>query len=281
MATAEQIATAAGGPVCACPLFGSGDATFVQRSLVVSIHDLAPVNRPQVDQILARLAHHGVDRCSLLVVPDYHHRGRSLGDPAFIQWLHQLSAQGHELVIHGFYHERKRRAGESTPQKLITRIYTAGEGEFYDLDYVEALRLMQEARNEFSLHGFHPTGFIAPAWLLGPEAQRAAIAAGFRYTTTLRGVCDFSIGSEFLSQSLVYSVRSDWRCALSLLWNRMLFSRLAGNLLLRLCLHPPDLGHPGIWRQIEALVSRARRDRHPTTYQEWLAQRSPAQPSVV
>ena len=255
----------------------------MQHSLVVSIHDVAPVTRLQVEQILARLAEHGVNRCSLLVVPDYHHRGRSLGDPAFIQWLHQLSALGHELVIHGFYHERRRRAGESTRHKLITRIYTADEGEFYDLDCVEALRLMQEARNEFAVQGFNPTGFIAPAWLLGPEAQRAAIAAGFRYTATLRGVRDFSTGSEFLSQSLVYSVRSDWRCALSLFWNRILYSRLTGNLLLRLSLHPPDLGHPGIWRQIEALVSRARRDRHSSTYQEWLAQRSPVQhqPSIV
>ena len=181
----------------------------MQRSLVVSIHDLAPVTRSQVEQILVRLAQRGVERCSLLVVPDYHHRGRSLADRAFTQWLDQLSALGHELVIHGFYHERKRRAGESTQQKLITRMYTADEGEFYDLDYVEALRLMQEARSEFAVHGFHPTGFIAPAWLLGPEAQRAAIAAGFRYTTTLRTVRDFSTDGEFLSQSLVYSVRSD------------------------------------------------------------------------
>jgi len=255
----------------------------VQRSLVVSIHDLAPVTRPQVEQILARLADAGVDRCSLLVVPDYHHRGRSLGDPAFIQWLHELSRHGHELVIHGFYHTRKRRAGESTRQRVVTRIYTADEGEFYDLDYVEALRLMQEARDEFARHRFYPHGFIAPAWLLGPEAQRAAMAAGFRYTTTLGMVRDFSTGQEFVSQSLVYSVRSGWRRALSLLWNRVLFSRLTGNRLLRLSLHPADLAYPRIWRQIETLVSRARRDRQPATYQEWLEQQSPArqQPTAV
>ena len=63
----------------------------------------------------------------------------------------------------------------------------------------------------------------------------------------------------------------------------MLFSRLTGNRLLRFSLHPPDLGHPGIWRQIEALLTRAQRDRHPTTYHEWLAQRSPAphQPTIA
>jgi predicted deacetylase len=247
----------------------------VQRFLVVSIHDLAPVTRPQVEQILARLAQNGVDRCSLLVVPDYHHRGRSLADPAFTRWLHDLDAHGHELVIHGFYHERKRRAGDSPRQKLITRIYTADEGEFYDLNYVEALHLLQEARNEFARQGFSPAGFVAPAWLLGPDARQAAIAAGFRYTTTLRGVWDFLTGNEFLSQSLVYSVRSDWRCATSLLWNRFLFYRLIGNPLLRLSIHPRDIEHSGIWRQIEALVNRARRDRGATTYRAWLEQASP------
>ncbi len=246
----------------------------MQRFLVVSIHDVAPLTLPQVEQIVTRLAELGVERCSLLVVPDHHHRGRSLGDRAFVRWLHELIARGHEIVIHGFYHERERRAGESTRQKLITRIYTADEGEFYDLDYMEALRLLQEARDEFALHGFSPAGFIAPAWLLGPEAERAALAAGFRYTTTLREVRDLSTGAQFASQSLVYSVRSNWRCVVSLLWNRFLFSRLTGNPLLRISLHPADFAHPAIWRQIETLVHRARCDRQPTTYQEWLEQGS-------
>jgi hypothetical protein len=157
---------------------------------------------------------------------------------------------------------------------VITRVYTADEGEFYDLDYEEALRLLQEAQNEFAAHGFCPSGFIAPAWLLGSEAERAAIDAGFRYTTSLRGVRDFLSGEEFISQSLVYSTRSDWRCALSLFWNRMLFRRLSRNPLLRLSLHPPDIDHPGIWRQILALTRRALRDRRSTTYQEWLGQES-------
>ena len=246
----------------------------MQRALVVSIHDVAPVTRSRVEQMIAHLAHHGVDRCSLLIVPDYHHHGRSLGKTAFANWLRELSALGHELVIHGFYHQRERRADESTHQKLVTRIYTAGEGEFYDLPYGQALRLMHEARNEFAAHGFHPTGFIAPAWLLGSEAQRAAIDAGFGYTTSLRGVLDFATGGEFISQSLVYSVRSDWRCATSLFWNRMLFSRLTKNPLLRISLHPPDIEHRGVWRQIGALVTRALRDRQATTYERWLAERS-------
>ncbi|MEO6969826.1 MAG: polysaccharide deacetylase family protein [Chthoniobacterales bacterium] len=246
----------------------------MQRALVVSVHDVAPATRPRVEEILAQLARAGVARCSLLVVPDYHRTGHSLGEPAFADWLQALQADGHEIVVHGFYHERARREGESARQKLVTRVYTADEGEFYDLDYEEASRLLRGAQDDFAAHGFHPTGFIAPAWLLGTAAERAVVDAGFRYTTTLRGIRDFTSGEEIFSQSLVYSVRSAWRRVVSRAWNRMLFQRLTKNQLLRLGLHPPDVEHPRIWRQINALVAEALHDRRPATYQDWLEHHS-------
>ncbi len=230
--------------------------------------------------MLAQLREIGVARSSLLVVPNYHNAGASLADPAFTAWLHELEDGGHEIVLHGYYHQRGRRAGETLRQKAVTRLYTADEGEFYDLDYEQALRLIRQAQSEFAAQNFHPTGFIAPAWLLSAEAERAAIAAGLRYTTSLSGVRDFVSGEETQSQSLVYSVRSDWRCTISLFWNRTLYRRLMRNPLLRLGLHPPDLGHPGIWRQIMALAAKGQRDREVMTYQSWLdlqaASRTPA-----
>ena len=130
---------------------------------------------------------------------------------------------------------------KTTRAKIVTRIYTADEGEFFDLGYDEALRLIQNAREDFETHGFHPTGFIAPAWLLGEEAERAVIDAGMSYTTTLRTVRDFGGNRTIPSQSLVYSVRSGWRRLSSLAWNRSLFRRLTTNPLLRLGIHPPDI----------------------------------------
>ena len=242
----------------------------MSRALVVSIHDVAPVTQTAVAAMLVQLQERDVSHCSLLVVPDYHRTGSSFENPDFIAWLQELARQGHEVVIHGYHHQRERREGESVRQKAVTRLYTADEGEFYDLDYDEALRLIRLAQGEFTAQGLQPTGFIAPAWLLSAEAERAAIEAGIRYTTTLTAVRDFASGREHLSQSLVYSVRSDWRCAISLLWNRTLFRRLKRNPLLRVSLHPPDLAHPGIWRQITALIAKGRRDREVMTYRAWL-----------
>ena len=224
--------------------------------------------------MIAQLACLGVPACSLLVVPDYHHLGRSLGEPAFAEWLQGLATIGHEIVIHGFYHERARGAGESTSQKFVTRIYTADEGEFYDLDYTEAARRVGEAKSDFAEHDFNPKGFIAPAWLLGQQGLRAVVDAGFRYTTTIRAVHDLATDKKFMSQSLVYSTRSAWRRTVSLFWNRTLFLRLTKNPLLRIGLHPPDIEHEKIWRQVCTLLRQALLDRQPMTYQRWLDEQS-------
>jgi predicted deacetylase len=246
----------------------------MERALVVSIHDVAFSTRAKVEKILAELACRTVHACSLLVVPDYHRQGRSLADAGFRSWLHELAANGHEIVIHGLFHQRARRNDENALAKIVTRIYTMDEGEFFDLGYDEALRLIQKAREVFGTHGFHPTGFIAPAWLLGAEAERAVIDAGISYTTTLRTVRDFGGGRIMHSQSLVYSVRSGWRRVSSLAWNRSLFRRLTTNPLLRLGIHPPDIDHRAIWKQIGEIVTEALVDRQAMTYGDLLCQKS-------
>ena len=242
----------------------------MQRSLVVSIHDVAPSTRAKVEKILASLAGHGVHTCSLLVVPDYHRLGRSLADPSFCSWLHALAVNEHEIVIHGFFHQRARRRDENARAKIVTRIYTADEGEFFDLGYGEALRLIRKAQEDFKTHDFHPTGFIAPAWLLGAEAERAVIDAGMSYTTTLRTVRDYHGDRTIPSQSLVYSVRSGLRRISSLAWNRSLFRRLTSNPLLRLGIHPPDIDRRAIWKQIDEIVSEALLDRRAMSYRDLL-----------
>jgi hypothetical protein len=238
--------------------------------LVVSIHDVAPATRALAAEIAEEIAALGVDRCSLLVVPDYHRQGSSMADTDFCGWLHRLAEAGSEIVLHGYHHQRPRRSNESARDKVVTRFYTADEGEFFDLGYEEALHLITQADEEFRAQGFRPRGFIAPAWLLGREAERAVIDAGMTYTTTLRRVRDFVARSEVVSQSLVYSVRSDWRRGVSLGWNRWLFARLTNNPLLRLSLHPPDFSHPKIWRQVREIITQALRDRMPATYDSWL-----------
>lgn len=245
-------------------------------ALVVSLHDVCPATRAACTQILAELAAMGARKTSLLVVPDHHGRGHFLADRPFCDWLTGLLAAGHEPVVHGYRHRRERRPGETLRERLLTRLYTADEGEFFDLGRAPALALARRGREELRTlvpGGIAPAGFIAPAWLLGPEAEAAVADAGFRYTVRLGGVIDLRHRRYHASQSLVYSTRAVWRRLASLGWNARLFRRLGGaggNPLLRLSLHPPDLFHPAIWRQIRRLTRRALAVREPITYLEWV-----------
>ena len=245
------------------------------RALVVSIHDVSPLTVEPVKEILDRLRRLGLNAYSLLVVPNHHRRGHFLEDPGFCAWMLDQARAGCEIVIHGYYHQRTRRAGESLVSKLMTRCYTAGEGEFYDITTPEAAGLLAKARDEFDSLGLHPVGFIAPAWLLSPAGEVAVRDAQFLYTTRIGGVMDMTAGTTFRSQSLVYSVRSGWRRMASRVWNAHLMRQLAGNPLLRVGIHPPDLGHPQIWRQISDSITRALEDRTPMTYEGWIRSGKP------
>jgi predicted deacetylase len=219
------------------------------RALAVSIHDVSPWTRPATERMLADLAEAGVGVTSLLVVPDHHHRGAVDRDEDFLSWLRVLESSGHEVVLHGFFHRREPGPGSTWWGRLVTEHYTAGEGEFYDLAYAEARRRMARGRVMLEGAGLAVRGFIAPAWLLGAEAERAARDEAFDYTTRLGGLLDLRTDAWTPSQSLVYSVRSGWRRAVSLIWNASLAARLRGNPLARLGLHPPDWNHEPVRSQ--------------------------------
>lgn len=254
------------------PIFAAS-AQSGREALIVSLHDVAPANQEDCAKILAELSRHGVAVSSLLVVPNYHHRGASMEDPTFVRWLRDLETDGHEIVIHGYFHERPRQEAESAGAKFLTRVYTSDEGEFYDLDYEEAFRRITQAREELHDAGLKPHGFIAPAWLLGSEAERAAAGAEMEYTTRLTGIRDLRSGEEFPARTLVYSVRSGWRRRVSLAWNALLCGHLASQTLARVSIHPPDLHHPEIWRQILRSIERLTENRTPTTYRDWVAEK--------
>ena len=238
-------------------------------ALVVALHDVSPLTREIVACMLRDLAELRVERTALLVVPNYHRVAPMRGDPTFCEWL-RTAARRHELVLHGYFHIRPQRAGKWW-RNLVTEYYTAGEGEFFDLPRDEAFSRLEMAKREFIAEGLSARGFIAPAWLLGREAEAAVKSAGFEYTTRLRNFKDLVTGRLTLSQSLVWSVRAGWRRMLSLCWNAFLARKLSTAPLLRVCLHPTDWRHDSIRRQAMGLIRAALAGRDVMTYEDWLA----------
>ncbi len=247
-------------------------AAAAADSVVVSLHDVAPRTQQIASRIISELSAHSVRVCSVLVVPNYHHQGPFAKHREFVTWLQALEADGHEVVIHGFFHERPPQSDETLRDKFMTRFYTQNEGEFYDLGYEEALRRITTARDQFRALGLNPRGFIAPAWLLGDEAEQAVRDAELEYTTRLRTVCDLRSESVFPARTLVYSVHNTWRRALSRSWNATLFHLMRTNPLLRISIHPPDYFQPIIWKQILGFIAATKGTRTAMTYQDWIAE---------
>lgn len=237
------------------------------RALVVSLHDVSPHTREVCQRVLSALDL----PVSLLVIPDHHRRGPFVKDAAFCEWLCSRVRSRDEAVIHGYYHQRAARIGEKFADRLITRNYTAGEGEFFDIDHATARELVMSAREEFRSIGVQPCGFIAPAWLLSAEGERAIRELGLRYTTRMRTVADLANRREWRSQSLCWSVRARWRGVVSIAWNAHLFHRLETAPLMRIAIHPSDISHPRVWQQITRCIAVARSTRTAMTYEQWMA----------
>lgn len=238
------------------------------RCLVVSIHDVSPATLETTQAMLNDLAQAGVTRTSLLVIPNHHHAHPIREDSGFQRQVRSWAQDGHEIVLHGYFHQRTSKHDEGLRDRAVTRFYTAGEGEFYDLTYGEAEALLRRGLDDFTACGFGVvTGFIAPAWLLGAEAECAVSDAGFHYTTLLGGIKHLRPTPSFNpSQSLVYSVRATWRVACSLVWNALLARHLRNNPIIRLGLHPPDWNHPHVRKQALQIASRMAATRRVTTY---------------
>lgn len=238
------------------------------RAVVVSIHDVSPVTWGPTRAILGDLESLGITRISLLVIPDHHRSGLISDNQEFAGWLKRECAGGREAVLHGFHHLRENRREDGVWKRLVTRSYTAGEGEFFDLEEGEAADLLLRGRAALESCGVPCTGFIAPAWLLGEAAERAVRSAGFEYTTRIATVSDFRSGQLHRSRSQVWSVRAGWRRACSLAWNAALDRATRNAPLTRIGIHPPDWDHPAIRRQILKIAALA--GRGAMTYEGWV-----------
>ena len=240
------------------------------KSLVVSLHDVSPLTQAPCENILVQLQELGVQQTSLLVIPNHHRRAPIAENASFRSWLARKVDAGHEPVLHGYFHQRQRQKTDSLLSRLTTETYTAGEGEFFDLSTEEASFRLQRGLQDLAFLPRNVVGFVAPAWLLSAAAEIAVRELGFWYTTRLSRFQSFRGSGDVRSRSLVWSTRAEWRAWTSLAWNRSLAITTTRTRLIRIGIHPADLGHIAVWRQIRQLVPAVRRDRACLSYEKFV-----------
>ena len=238
------------------------------KSLVVSLHDVSPRTQTLCEEILTQLRQSGINQTSLLVIPNHHREAPISEDSAFRPWLSRKIEAGHEPVLHGYFHQRQKQNADSFRARLTTEIYTAGEGEFFDLSTEQASIWVWRGLEDLAFLQRKVVGFIAPAWLLGACAEIAVRELGFLYTTRLTRVQTFGRSADIRSQSLVWSTRARWRAVTSLAWNRCLAHHLARAPLIRIGIHPADLQHPRVWEQVRGLAAETSHCRNCVSYEK-------------
>ncbi len=245
-----------------------------QKSLIVSLHDAHPGSHAQIAEQIDFLAKYGVTCSSILVVPEFHHQGSLLQDKGFCDAVSGWQAQGHEIVLHGYFHDRQ----ESPPEKLSTvfwtRFYTNREAEFLDLPRETARLRLERGRTLFESLGWRSRGFVAPAWLMAEGLTNLLAEMGFAYTTRVSEIIPLlpGLNRPKRSQSLCYSTRAGWRRFASGVWNKHLYGYLRDTDLIRLSLHPRDLEFPLMRRQIDQILRASfKRGFQPSTYGDYVA----------
>ena len=229
--------------------------------LCVVVHDVAPSTWTSCRRIVDLLAEIGEFPITLLAVPRYHGDER---DAAFESWLVQRAAHGDDIALHGYTH-----LDNGTPHGWVDHVrrqhYTRGEGEFWDLPAAEAARRLAAGVLWLRSMGLSPSGFVAPAWLLGEGAWRALRRMPFRYTCTLRR---FYLLPELVNigcRGQVYSTATPTRRALSVLWNRALLDTQRRAPVVRLELHPNDASHARVQRSWQQAARLQLQGRQPCT----------------
>jgi predicted deacetylase len=151
------------------------------KSLVVSIHDVAPASLDESRRWLAICETYGC-RASLLVIPGTWRGNGPLREGEFADWIRSASSRGHEVVMHGVNHATYGRP--CSVHATFGRVLARGCEEFWSLEYVEARERVLEGLAAFGRIGLCPRGFVPPGWLLSHGALNALRATGFEYTTT-------------------------------------------------------------------------------------------------
>jgi predicted deacetylase len=242
------------------------------RYACVSIHDVAPDTWPQCSHLLTLLDSFGEIPITLLIVPDYHRRGRIDTYPGFLRAIEKRLARGDEIALHGYYHLDEAPPPRGPVEWIQRRILTQSEGEFAAIAATEARRRLEWGIELMGRLRWPVKGFIPPAWLLGKSAWEALRQFPFSYTSTMNGIFRLSDERFIWSPTLSYSVRSSWRQTMSLVLNFARLQLLRSSPLLRLSLHPVDARHEKVMQRWRYFIAQALETHVPVTKTEWVRQ---------
>jgi predicted deacetylase len=221
----------------------------------VSIHDVAPPFRAEVELALAMAAKAGATP-ALLVVPDYHGHSPLQDDAPFCSFLRERQKAGHEIYLHGLFHDTKTgplAAASGLSSFFAQRVVSQGEAEMSAVSRDEAMRRLDHGERVFRDAGLRVDGFVPPAWSMPRWLCPMLAARGCSYTEDHLRV--YSPSEDRVASSLVlnYASRTPMR-----LWSSVAFCKVAKPLATfapaRVAIHPADMRSAFLQREVASLL---------------------------
>jgi predicted deacetylase len=233
----------------------------VTPRICIALHDVAPATWPQCAVLLDLLGDLRCTAITLLVVPDYHGRGRVGDDSAVVHAINRCVERGAEVALHGYFHLDREPPPRSAGDWLRRRVLTAGEGEFAALSAAAAAERIEQGRRVLAELGWPVRGFVAPAWIASQGTWQALRDSRLSYSATHGALHALDGMRRIPAPALSISTRSMWRRSASRAWLRGLRVALRARPLLRLALHPADACYPDAlrdWRWLAGLLLEER-----------------------
>lgn len=234
----------------------------------VSLHDVSPAWEAEVDLALEVAHGYGV-KPALLVVPNFHGRAPLLEHPAFCARLRALQADGHEIYLHGYFHqarqwaeyasERGQNFGARARYLFAQKLVSEGEAEFGDVSQAEALKRVEDGESVLREAGLSISGFVAPAWSMPGWMTTLLGRRGYSFTEDHTRIYNPAARRSRASVVLNYASRTPARLLSSVAWCRL--ARPARRFLpARIAIHPADMRYSLLRSEIRALLAWGQRD---------------------
>ncbi|MDB4938311.1 MAG: hypothetical protein JWP87_5283 [Labilithrix sp.] len=226
----------------------------------VSIHDVSPAWRNEVELALDAAHAHGV-RPALLVVPDFHGRAPLVDHPDYCDRLRQLQADGHEIYLHGYYHQARTTSassdiGSRARHAFAQKVVSAGEAEFSDVSHAEALKRLDDGERMLRDAGLSIRGFVAPAWSMPAWVLPLLAERGYTFTEDHTRVYSPKAQQSRASLVLNFASRTPGRLLSSVAWCRV--ARPARRFVpARIAIHPADMKFALLRGELESLLAWA------------------------
>src|SRR5215472_15718890 len=233
----------------------------------VSIHDVAPCFAAEVELALELCAAADVTP-ALLVVPNYHGESALLDDAGFCARLRELQGAGHEVYLHGFFHQSRPRyeangGGRGVVARarwlFAQRVVSGGEAEYSDVSPEEARARLDRGERVLQDAGLSITGFVAPAWSMPRWLLPNLAERGYRFAEDHTRVYDPARGRSRASVVLNWASRSPGRLASTVAYCRV--AKLAKAFIpARVAIHPADIRFRVLRHEVMGMLAWAKGD---------------------